>query len=470
MSELKTYKDSYLFKNKTNNKSSKALSEFIIGSTRIDKKSQAFAGVIEDIKRQQTTSIVYTVLMSDKVQLCIGNYELPRSFKVFEAYDIKTDKKSKVFIDVTGIIEFKNGYYVCRKVDILTAYLYNALVYLTYRYANTRLLNNTEIINASTKCYSSLFCFIIDYLRIIGYSENKNKIKYLAALFFLQNHLGKELDAYCKNIAAKASDITQREIGPYDLYFSEINFENIDTFINSVAKLFNLKGLDTETFIFKWCYLYGTGTQYATELFTNFAMLLTAAYTGAYIVNQRQIEKSCGKEMIAFNNAIKRIGVETFENGRYNLENFNSYTSKETVEMANAIKERNELPPRYTGKEFKSLEEVMNLADALKKYYVNTKKTEHIPDEVIKVIKSALPVMESYAGDPASEIYCEGTLLKFCKVYKNIFNSDNLRKVAQLIDDHIRICNGILENAESEESRKCAARCINELYQCKQYL
>ena len=90
-STMKTYKDSYLYKTKTRkinsdqNKNNNALSKYIMQAERVDKKSPAFNGILEDIKRQQTSSIVYTILQMDNVELCIGTYELPRSFKVFEA-------------------------------------------------------------------------------------------------------------------------------------------------------------------------------------------------------------------------------------------------------------------------------------------------------------------------------------------------------------------------------------------------
>ena len=92
--------------------------DFIIKAHRVeDKKSDAFRGIVEEVKRQQTNSILYTVLMMDSVKICINQYEMPRAFKVFDAKDPSNGRQPAVFIDATGIIEFKNGYYVCKKID-----------------------------------------------------------------------------------------------------------------------------------------------------------------------------------------------------------------------------------------------------------------------------------------------------------------------------------------------------------------
>ena len=426
---MRTYKDSYLYKNKTRkitsdeSKNNKALSNYIMQAERVDKSSDAFRGVYEDIKRRQTSSIVYTILKMDRVVLCMGTYELPRSFKVFEAADIRYDKKPKVFIDVTGIMEYQNGYYVCKKVDVLTAYLYNALVYLLYRYAFTRVTHSTEIITSGAKCYASLFTYIIDFLRIIGYAENRNKIMYVAALFYLNHHLDKPIDSYAKNIAAKVAGITTRDSVAYDLYVNDIDFTDIKTFTESVAETFRLKDFGLEVFVSKWVFLIGTGTQYATELFTNFAILLASAYSGAYIVNQKQIERSCGSDMIAFNNALKKIGIDTFERGNSFRESYN-VIDKNTEELRNVIASRITLEePKVNPGSFSSIEETMKLSDAIKKFYKQTQIPQALPDKVVNVMKKAITIMEHYVMEDKDVAFQEGSVLKFAQQYRNIFNA-----------------------------------------------
>ena len=99
-----TYDNTYFFSDKGEmNRHHKEIVKFIMDSTRIDNKStDAFAGVVNDVKRNQTSSILYTLLMRPDIVLCIANTEMPRAFKVFSAKDMKTDGTPKVFIDVTN--------------------------------------------------------------------------------------------------------------------------------------------------------------------------------------------------------------------------------------------------------------------------------------------------------------------------------------------------------------------------------
>ena len=90
----KTYADSYFYNNNESQmqKNNRRLINYVLNAQRIDKDSEAFQGIVEEIKRQQTSSVLYTVLMNPRVYLCIDNVELSRAFKVFQSYDIKNDK------------------------------------------------------------------------------------------------------------------------------------------------------------------------------------------------------------------------------------------------------------------------------------------------------------------------------------------------------------------------------------------
>ena len=242
---MKTYKDSYLYYNKVSKSNdsadakttSNALLDFIKNSHRIDAKTgDAFRGVVEDIKYQNDGAVIYAVLMDPRVVICIGNAELPRAFKVFDAYDKKNSGQPAVFIDATGIIEFKNGRYFCKKIDVLCAYLFDAMIYLMYRNFPTKIVSNSSVILPATECYVSMFSYIVDYMRIIGYSVNQKKINYLTGLFFLHNMAGLELIDSTKNIAAKIADVTPVEIKAYDLYLDDNIFTNIETFVNALVR------------------------------------------------------------------------------------------------------------------------------------------------------------------------------------------------------------------------------------------
>lgn len=323
-STMKTYRDSFLYNQSSSKgenlskKHEQLLINFIMKADRIDKTSEAFKGIAEDVKRQQTTSILYSILMMDNVHLCINSVELPQVFKVIDAFDLRsTERKPAIFIDVTKLVTERNGYYVCKNIGKLISYLMAALIYLTYRKDTNKVISNSAIIINGLECYVNMFLYILDYLRIIGYTQNKDKIGYFAGLFFLHNMMDRELDNYNKNMAAKVAKISPANISAYDLYIDDNMFDNIDTFITSIADMFKLKGLTTEVFVQKWIFLFGNGTQYGCELFTSFAVIQAYTFCGTYIVNQKQIEKCCGNSMIKFCNAFMIIGTEMYDRRMY---------------------------------------------------------------------------------------------------------------------------------------------------------
>lgn len=473
---MKTYKDSYLYNNKLRNndndgnKNSKAILDYITNAVRIDKESEGFIGIVEEIKRQQTSTIVYQILRMDNVVLCIGNYELPRSFKVIEAKDPKNNKKPTVFIDCTGLIEYRNGFYICKKIDVLITYLYNALIYLLYRYAPMKMINNSDLIISGTACYVSLFTYIIDYLRIIGFAENKAKISYLVGLYFLHNVCGKDLDAYVKNIAARNAGVELKNITVYDLYIEDQMFLDINEFVNYISKTFNLKGLNLQVFMSRWINLVGIGTQYAVELFTNFGILLTSAYSGSYIVNQRQIERSCGVNLVKFNNAIKIIGVNTF--GKIFREELDVH-EKYSIDKAEMLKERNTIAPKSRKSDFVSVDEAVNSTKAIKDFYTRTKQLQKLPKEVEKIFNNGVSVLEAYVRGEEDTSYEEGSLCACanCKeINKVLAGTPELQKVLSLIDTKIRYCNEIATGEGDREVKQKAARCVIELRNTKNTL
>ena len=332
----KTFATTFIYTKKSGGGSlaEQSLIEYIMKADRINKSSEAFKPVLDAIKTRQTTAVLYRVLLSEEVVLSIYSKELPASFKVFTASDVKTNTKDKkTFIDLTGIVTFNNGYFNCREVDKLCAYLLSALTNLVYYAEPTRLTNNGVIINTSTVCYVKLFTGIFDYLRIINYSDSKEKISYIVAVYYLYTMLGKDINA-ARSAAASIVNVPVRESSAYDIYYDyEKDFDDIDIFINSLAETFKLKGLTTDVFLDRWIYLYGKGTMYGCELLPSFLSMITNAYSGSYINNQKKIETSCGRDMVTLSTTILQVGAEMYnrgfryesfedvENARYRLEN-----------------------------------------------------------------------------------------------------------------------------------------------------
>ena len=135
---------------------------------------------------------------------------------------------------------------------------------------------------------------------------------YLSSLYYQINILQKDLTDGVKNVARKISGLSEREADILHIQFDHNTFLNIKYFLETVTKILKIDTKVTlELFIEKWLYLYGTGTGFALELYPAFATMITDAYVGAYINNQKTIERVTGKDLVNFTNAILKIGSDS---------------------------------------------------------------------------------------------------------------------------------------------------------------
>ena len=487
---MKTYRDSYLYNAKLNSRdhdnpskrNNQAIMDFIIKSHKVeDKKSDAFRGIVEEVKRQQTSSILYTILMMDNVKICINQYEMPRAFKVFDAKDPSNNYQPAVFIDATGIIEFKNGYYVCKKIDVFCAYLFNALVYILYRYYPQKLVNNSSIVNTALECYVAMVHNNIEYMGIPGYSANRKKVAYVTGLFFLTNMMGKELDQYNKSIAGKLAGLSATEIRAYELYLDEISFADINEFITSISNTFKLKGLTLEVFISKWMYYYGTGMHYASELLTSFLCLIVNAYTGCYIVGQRQVERSCGDSMVKLSNAIIKAGVESFNTAKAFMSESEvierEVHDRYTMELAESQKLKNELDESKIVIESEEFESVVSVKEKAKSI-IDICKQANLIDKlnlyaensycngIYQAYNSCMSVLRG-----GSVLYESGALTEMGKAFKNKLSDKQRFVIETTIDRDISALREACKASEvDKENKNIVSKTILEFMEVKKYL
>lgn len=308
--KIKNYDSSYLY---GKGDYGKKIFEFIIKSHRVDKNDSSFEDIRYLIKKNQYTASLSTLLDKDSVVFMINSEPMPRAFKVFAAKDVKEDKSTKVFIDVSEIISIKNNVYTIKNkdIDILISYLVNALNTLIYHVNPALVVNNTTMLQAGTQAFSKLSSNIIDYMRIGAVDKIRNKVAYISAMYYQVGILNKDDSPSVYQRAAKISGLTNREIDVINVLIPKSSYENVDTFVAAIAKVLKIEdSLKLNNYIDKWLFLYGSGTQFATEMYIAFANMLTNAYVGAYINNQKQIEKFVGRDMVDFTNALFRIGSE----------------------------------------------------------------------------------------------------------------------------------------------------------------
>lgn len=311
----KTYASTYLY-SKYNEYEQKTI-DFILKADRIDQNSSEFEDIIYEVRRRQISPAIVKVLKSPNVVLMtrVGK-PLSKAFKVFCAKDIKSDKQLKVFIDVSGVIRMdpKSGKYVCDRnsIDVFTSYLVSAMITYIYYAPNgtQRIIGNSKVRNVGAKAFADLFSYIVDYLCKISTIGAKPKCSYMAAMYYQVNILGSDPNSESvKGVARKVAGISDREAEIIMIKMKPECFTNIKFFVESVADVLHLNKMTLETVVEKWMYVYGTGTVFALELFPAFSSMLTDAYVGAYVNNQKTIEKVAGPSMIEFTKTMLEIGV-----------------------------------------------------------------------------------------------------------------------------------------------------------------
>ena len=304
----KNFSNTYLY-HKATAENDRLIFDYLMKCHRVDKKNKSFEDLRYELKRRSVMNKITTALDSDKVVLGI-HVQLPRAFRVFYGKDPK-DKKNKVFIDCTSIMTFENNNYVLQSkyIDILVSYLTAAVNYLIYYQDPNRLMSRISVIDKGARCFSDLVTYIIDFLRLSSIDNMREKCKYLSVKYYLTNLLGKTDEESIDSKALQICGLSKREVEVINMQLDNNWNNNIKTFIDNIAKVFRIESkLTLDVFIDKWMYLYGAGTHYATELYTSFANMMIYAYVGAYINNQKTIEKVCGSNMVEFVKGLLEVG------------------------------------------------------------------------------------------------------------------------------------------------------------------
>ena len=304
---MKTYGDTYLF-NKYGEYNNK-LMKFVINGEEIDPKSDEFSDVLFDIKRQNVGVSIVNVATSKNIKLMRSNERLPNQFKVFAAKDLKgKDKKAiKVYIDCTDVIKEEGGKYSCRNIDILLSYLVNAMTTLIYTVDSGRITSNTDLILDGAKSYATIFTHIIDYLFKISINpELKAKSMYLTSMFFCEYVLEKDDAKTNGGISRRVSGISEREERLILIGCKADSFKSLPNFIEALNNVLKIN-ITIDALVDKWMFIYGPSTVFGIEYFPAFSAMLTDAYCGVYINNQKTIEKLV-PSMVPFTNGIFNIG------------------------------------------------------------------------------------------------------------------------------------------------------------------
>ena len=307
----KSYANTYLYSQYA--EYDKKLFEFVMNAERINTKGSEFEDILYDVKRRKVSDSLAKVLVSDNVVLGIhSGRALPKAFKAFVFSDVKEDKKLRVFIDVTDCVVYKNGVYVCNKLDWLVSYVVDAMTAFVYQLATNRITGNASILKDGGEAFTRCFSYIIDRMyKITTVPQLKRRIDYAIALYYQVNLMEKDLDKSFDSIKANAirvSDIDPKETQFVDVMLKRDDFTNIDKFVNALGRIFSLKDIKTGNVVSYWMNAFGTGTVFGLEYLPAFCAMMTDAYIGAYLNQQLSIEKVAETAMVKVSKTILQIG------------------------------------------------------------------------------------------------------------------------------------------------------------------
>ena len=287
---------------------------FLVNANRIDKDTDKFEDIKYEFKKRQIDSCLLKVLMSKNVILCVSDTTpLNTQFRVICARDpkFKSNTDYKIFIDCTGLIIMdKDGNYKCRNIDILISHIVNAMTTMIYHKAENQVLS-TQLISDTMEAFCNLFTHIIDYLaKISVIPSSKSKCQFLSCMYFTENIIQKEFNNNYQHIAGRITNLSEREQEMIMAQCDEKDFESIKSFVEKLADLIKVPALKVDNMIDKWMYLYGSNTVFAIEYYPALSAMLTDAYCGAYINNQKTIEKVVGNTLVSYTkNVIAKGGT-----------------------------------------------------------------------------------------------------------------------------------------------------------------
>ena len=290
----KSYSDCYLY-----NKYpvyNKVLFEAMMHSEFIDKNVDSFKDVEYEVKRTKISDGVLRVLKSPKTVLLMPDKPLPKPFASFVAMDPRSKKERKLFIDCSNVITKDNkGNYNVNDIRLIS--------HLVAGYIEMAYVSGMHTINtlpSDVACFSSLFTHIIDYVGKISIVENaKDKCVYYSSRYYLEGIC--EIDEKrSRSLAAKIAGLADAKEAIYNMNAGtdEETFTDINKFVKLIKDTFKLDKLTLDILVEKWMFLYGPSTVFGLEYYPAFIRMITDAYIGSYLNNQKTIEKVCGKLMV----------------------------------------------------------------------------------------------------------------------------------------------------------------------------
>ena len=278
----------------------KVIADAILHAKRIDRNTTEFAEDVGlEIKRSKAPIYLLKILNSKNTHLLQPENPLPKPIRVFAAKDIKGNKKINAFIDISNIITQTNNNRYKVNTSVLIAYLLSAKHNMMYYGIPGAFSNKSQLVLLETRAFAKLFTHVIDYLGNISViPENREKMMYLSAEYFLYNQLKLTDEDKIHEIAMKVADINESQQNIFNIVSEGKDLKTLPGFVDTVKTIFKMNKLTLSLVIEKWMFLYGAATVLSLEFLPSFLTMITDAYSGVYLNNQKSIEKILAKDLV----------------------------------------------------------------------------------------------------------------------------------------------------------------------------
>ena len=280
-----------------------AMTNAIRNGKRIDKDTDEFIeDVALEVKRSKAPPYLLKILNSKNTQLIYPESEpLPKAIRVFVAKDIKKKNGAyTAFIDVTNCVttNLTNKRYNV-KVNLLLAYLIEAKINMMYYGIPGVFAKSSNNVVLQARAFAKLLTHCIDYIGNISViPENREKAMYVAAKYYLNNVLGIDNEDKINDVAAKAANLTPTQKSTFGILTDNKDLGSIMGLVDANKELFHLNNLTLSLLLEKWMYLYGSSTFLGLEFLPSYLCMITDAYMGVFLNNQKTIEKILGKDLV----------------------------------------------------------------------------------------------------------------------------------------------------------------------------
>lgn len=291
----------------------KSLYQYVMTAERINVQDEDFADILNDVKQRAISNNMVKAIQSSKIKLTIAGSPLGKAVKVFTMKDVKNAPTTRVtFIDCTTIIhKDDSGVYKCADIDKLISYLLSAMTQVIY-YDETnsrRLTDNSTLTKLGAQAFSKLMFNVVDYIaKISSIPDAKEKCIALSSYYYQLCILGQEeINNSVSSITKQVARVSDRMIATLTMDHDEADFANLKTFCDTISSELHTPKITPEGIVAKWMYVYDPSTTFGMELFPNFCSMITDAYIGAYLNNQKTIQKVLDSDMVQFSKQLISI-------------------------------------------------------------------------------------------------------------------------------------------------------------------